>query len=117
MGQKLKAVMPSLRERKRYIVFDILSDKQFSGTAAGNAITKAVVSFVGELGLARMGLVILTDNYHANKGIVRVGHTGVDAFKASIALMSSIEGHPAVVRSVKVSGNIGVTKTAMQSTS
>lgn len=112
--QKLKPVMPSLRERKRYVAFEVLSSTRVQADSVAKALWHSVLGLVGELGAASMGLIVLTDLYNAKqRGIARVSHTGVDAFKASLAFITDIEGKPATVRSLATSGNITKAKDAI----
>ena len=113
--QKLKPVMPSLRERKRYLAFEVLSTTKVDVHAVAKAVWHAVLAFVGELGAAELGLIVLTDNYNPNKqrGVVRVSHIGIDRLKASLTFITSIEGHPASVRSLITSGNLNKAKAAI----
>ncbi|HSU72948.1 MAG TPA: Rpp14/Pop5 family protein [Candidatus Binatia bacterium] len=113
--QKLKPVMPSLREKKRYLTFEVLSDAKLDVTHVAKAVTHAVLEFVGELGMAQMGVIVLTDLYNRvrQRGVVRVSHVGVDRLKASLAFIHSIDGHPVAVKSVAVSGNIIKAKKAI----
>jgi RNase P/RNase MRP subunit POP5 len=110
---KLKPVMPSLRERKRYLTFEVISKQKISdASAVAKAITNSMLKFVGELGVSKAGLIVLSDSYKSTsqKGIVRVAHTSVDALKASLTFITSINGTPVTVRSVAVSGNINKAK-------
>lgn len=114
--QKLKPVMPSLREKKRYLAFEVLSDAKLDISHVAKTLTHAVLQFVGELGAAQMGVIVLTDLYNRAKqrGVIRVSHTGVDRLKAALALVSTIEGHPVAVRSIAVSGNLIKAKKAVE---
>ena len=112
---KLKPVLPSLRERKRYVTFEVLSEKSVSdGGAVAKAIWNSMLRFGGELGTSEAGLIVLIDQYKASsqRGIVRVAHTGVDKLKASFTFITSISGIPVTIRSVAVSGNINKAKTS-----
>jgi ribonuclease P/MRP protein subunit POP5 len=114
--QKLKPVMPSLREKKRYVAFEILSNAKLDVHAVAKAVWSAVLQFTGELGASKMGLIVLTDLYNRTKqkGIVRVAHTGLDAVRASFTFITTIDGHPVTVRSIAASGSITKAKDAIQ---
>ena len=111
--KRLKPVKPSLREKKRYLVFEVLSNTKVEAQTAAKTLWNAVLGFVGELGAAKMGLIVLNDQYSKQKGIVKVAHNMVDELKASLALITSIEGRPATVRSITVSGNLNKAKAEM----
>ncbi|MBD3318870.1 ribonuclease P protein component 2 [Candidatus Woesearchaeota archaeon] len=99
----IKPLLPSLRERKRYVVFEILGSA-ISQTLAVRTIVKAARHFMGELGLAGAGLIFIKDKYKNNRGIVRVNHRFVDPLRAALSLIKEVEGKPVIVRSLGTSG-------------
>ena len=106
---KLKSLLPTLRERKRYVVFEIVSKgriKSFAGVS--KAVWHGMLALNGQRGAAQAGMLLLPNKYNekAQRGIARVSHTAVDAFKASLATIQDIDGVPAVARSVAVSGSL-----------
>ncbi len=106
---KLKAILPTLRERKRYLAFEIISKgrtKSFSSVS--QAIWQGMLGLTGQIGAAQAGLWILPEKYNAqsNRGILRVSHKGVDALRASLAMIQSIENAPVIARSLGVSGSL-----------
>ena len=100
---KLKTLLPSLKEKKRYVAFEVLSDKAVSKESAKESIEKALLKLFGEVGMAKAGLMFLPD-WDQNKGIARVNSSCVNDLKAAMALISSINGQKAIVRSIGVSG-------------
>ena len=107
MAKKIKAVLPSLREKKRYLVFEILSPKRISSAAEASALVwDAARGFMGECGAAAAGIMVLHDHWNpaAQRGIIRVSHRAVDALKASLTLATGREGMPLIMQSISVSG-------------
>lgn len=100
---KLKTLLPSLKEKKRYVAFEVLSDKAVSQNSAKESISNALLKLFGEMGMAKAGLMFLPDWEHS-KGIARVNSSCVNDLKAAMALISSIDGDKAIVRSTGVSG-------------
>ncbi|OYT32649.1 hypothetical protein DRJ22_03800 [Candidatus Woesearchaeota archaeon] len=108
-SKRLKPVLPSLKEKKRYLVFEIISKSKIKQAAKLPEIfLKAVKNFIGELGTAGMGFRYLKENYTADmqRGMIRVNHNYVNELKSSLALIKEIERQPAIVKSVGVSGII-----------
>lgn len=97
-------LLPTLKEKKRYLAFEIITPSAVPFSAAATAITQTTSSFLGTLGMANIGMNILPDNYDSNKGLIRVSHTGVNHLKASLALITEISGKPAIVKSLGASG-------------
>lgn len=100
-NKKIKPILPSLREKKRYLGFEVLSKAKLGDFKAVSAeIMKSVSGFLGEQNLAKAGLHIFPDKYKEGKGIIKVNNKYVDHLKASLAL-SKLQ-----IRSVAVSGMI-----------
>lgn len=101
---KIKPILPSLREKKRYLAFEIISHDPISFTSANNAIYDNCFSYIGELGMSRAGVLILNDKYKNNKGIIRVNHKNVDNLKSSLMIIKDINKQDVIVRTLGVSG-------------
>ena len=99
--KKLKPVLPSLREKKRYLVFQILGRRIDDSRAASDAIIGSCNGLIGSLGMARAGIMMLHNTYDKGMGVIKVNPAYVNELRASIAL-TAIEG--AVVWSIGLSG-------------
>ena len=100
---KLKALLPSLREKKRYVSFVVESKEDLDLKQVKEAIEGSMKELVGNLGIANAGLLFLKD-WKDNKGIVRVSTKSVDQLKASLALIKEINGQKVIIKSLGVSG-------------
>ncbi|MFH1332357.1 MAG: Rpp14/Pop5 family protein [archaeon] len=100
---KIKPVLPSLREKKRYLVFEVIAKHTLSFDEVKKAVNAALLQFLGELGLARAGVIVLED-WKRNRGVMKVNNKHVDDVRAALALISRIDNEPVVVRSVGASG-------------
>ncbi|MBS3147309.1 hypothetical protein J4219_00325 [Candidatus Woesearchaeota archaeon] len=104
---RLKPLSPTLKEKKRYLAFEILSEGKIKAfSEVSKAIWASVLQFVGTKGAARLGIKLFSEKYNseAQKGLIRVIHTGLDELKASLALITSIDQHQVIVRSIGASG-------------
>ena len=102
--EKIKPLLPSLREKKRYVAFEVFSEKPVNFKQASETIINSVLKIAGLKGMAEMGLIILKDRYSKNKGIIRVSAKSINALKASFCLAKSINDQPIILRSLGVSG-------------
>jgi len=105
--KKLKPLLPTLREKKRYLAFEVLSkDKIADFDTVSNAILHASAEFLGQLGVSKAGLLVLSDKWDKNlqRGIIRVSHNHVDNLKAALTMIGKINDNEAIVKSVGVSG-------------
>ena len=61
---KLKPVLPSLREKKRYLVFEVISKGKISNAdEVSDAIWRSSLQFIGQLGAAKAGLMVLNNKW------------------------------------------------------
>ncbi len=102
MKIKQKSLLPSLREKKRYVVFEIYSKDEFSFGNIKDAIAEAYRNLFGEIGLAKAGLDFV--EFKNNKGILKVGNKELNNVKASFCMVRKINKQDVVLRSLGVSG-------------
>ena len=98
-------MLPSLREKKRYIGFEVISESEIDFKETKEAINSSFRRLVGDFGLAKAGMIFLKD-WKNQKGIIRVANTEVDKLKAAMALVQDVSGKKVIVRSFAVSGII-----------
>ena len=92
MKTKMKRLLPSLREKKRYIVFE---------TTNPNKVDKALKDFLGILGMSKVNPLVMKDKFKKNRGIVRINHAYKDEVIMALSLVN-----------VKVIGVSGILKKA-----
>ena len=103
----LKPLLPTLKEKKRYLAFEIVSKSKIKAfSEVSKAIWGSTLSFAGTKGAAKMGIWVFPEKYNMTKqrGLIRVGHRNLDELKASLALIKTIEEQPVAVRSIGASG-------------
>ncbi len=102
----LKPLLPTLKEKKRYLAFEIISKSKLAFADIKKAIWASILSFAGTKGASAMGVQVLPEKYNAQKqkGIIRVTHTGMKDLKASLTLINQIQQQPVIVRSTGASG-------------
>jgi ribonuclease P/MRP protein subunit POP5 len=105
--KKIKPLMPSLRERKRYLAFEIVSERPIENFRAVNdAIWSKSLEFIGELGCSEAGIIVMHEKYNIEKqrGVVRVNNKNLNKLRATLALIEQIEDTNVIVRSLGASG-------------
>ena len=103
----LKQLPPTLREKKRYLVFEVIAkNKVLPLSKAAKAIALTYASLHGERGAAKAGLIYVgkRSDDELQRGIIRVNRKNVTDLKAAITLVKEIEGEEAITRSIGVSG-------------
>ncbi|MBI3035858.1 hypothetical protein HYY71_06065 [Candidatus Woesearchaeota archaeon] len=104
---KLKPILPSLREKKRYLVFEVISKERIEDPGKiSNAVWNCSLKFLGLLGAAKAGIMVLSNKWDSSlqRGIIKVSHKHVDAVKAALAFAGKIDNADIIFRSLGVSG-------------
>lgn len=94
---KIKPILPSLKEKKRYILYE--------GKASRNSLKQGIRAFIGDLGMAQAGIMFIKSKN--DKGIIRTDVKWVDKVKTSLSLMKPR------VQPVKVSGTLKKLKSSL----
>ena len=97
---KIKPLLPVLKEKKRYLLYEIDGKNKISN----DEIESGVRDFIGDLGMARAGFRFVKNKN--NKGIIQVNHKYVDEVKTGLMLIKKINRNQVRFRTVKVSGVI-----------
>lgn len=119
-------LLPSLKQKKRYVVFEIISEKKFSFEEIKQEVDKALLAFLGELGVAKASPMLIKEKSQNNKRadresvsnnsvsnnkfnntfIIKVNHKYTDELKSALILIKRIKNTPIIIRSVITSGTI-----------
>ena len=103
----MKRILPSLRQKKRYLVFEIVSNKKITSfDAVSKAIWQESLAFLGELGLSKAGIRILNKRFDSKtqRGIIKVNNLYVPHLKSALLMVDKIGNQKAILKSVGVSG-------------
>ncbi len=109
---KPKMLPSSLRERKRYLVFKVLSEKPIDFKELANAVWFSALNFLGELGASRAGIWFVKNLYNEKEkiGVIRCNHTYVEELRMSLALVKTIGDMNVTIKTLGVTGTIGSAK-------
>ena len=107
INTKLKPILPSLREKKRYLVFEVISKEKIRDFGhVSEAIWRSSLKFLGQLGTAKAGIIPLNNkwDFGLQRGIIKVSHRHVDDIKSALIFADNVNGKEAIFRSLGVSG-------------
>ena len=96
---KIKGLMPSLKEKKRYIAFEAIAETDI--TNFSEETLKEVTKFMGEFGMAQAGIIPIPVQ---RGGLWRVNHNFINQTKAGLTMVTHLSGKQIVLRSLGVSG-------------
>lgn len=109
----MKSLLPSLKEKTRYIAFEIISEKAIKDfKTVEKAIKEAVLAFIGQLGLAKANLILIKDCWLPEKqrGIIKVNNQSLNEVKMSLALIKEINSNKTIINCIGVSGILNKAK-------
>jgi RNase P/RNase MRP subunit POP5 len=89
------------------LAFEVISDHEIKDfKAISKEIQDKSLLFLGQLGLAKAGIRILSEkwNLQLQKGMIKVNNKYVNELKSSLTLIEKINNKKVVVKSTGVSG-------------
>lgn len=105
----IKPILPSLREKKRYIVYDIKAEEQLSFKDVKQELEKKMLEFLGELGYGKAGVIIVNE-WQNNKGIIRTNNKTVDQVKTALTMVEKVGNKKVIIKTIGVSGVLNKVK-------
>ena len=104
----MKPLKPSLKEKKRYVVFEIISKDNHSVNDVSQAIKNKIKEFLGIKESGKAGIMFINNLWQdkTQKGVIRVNSKYVDDIRACFATLKEINCSGVLVRSLGVSGTI-----------
>ena len=102
----MKPYPPTLKEKKRYVLFEVVSGRKFGKEQVKRAVTTAVSESIGTIGLADAEFAFIDFDEKAQKGILRCTNTKLEQVKAALALLSEIDLYKAFVYIRTVTGSL-----------
>lgn len=112
MTDKLKTLPSSYREKKRYVTFKIISEREFDAKDLVKALWKNLVSNMGLIDVAKTNFHFFTELYDPKdkKFVVRCMPADVERLRLSFALLTDVDGIPISIVSIGVSGTMRASK-------
>lgn len=102
----------TLRERKRYVAYQLISESKVNFSDVTNTIWHSLLNFLGELGTADSHIWVIKNIYDEEKqiGLVKCKHTAVEQVRAALALIQRIGDMRVVFKILGVSGTLKAAK-------
>jgi len=100
----MKSLLPSLKEKKRYIAFDVINGNNLNQDDIEGTIYSNCKNFIGNLNYAKAGINILSEKGDNKKGVIRVNTKYTDHVKSALMMIKDINGNKVIFKSTKVSG-------------
>ncbi len=102
------------RVRKRYLALRVESDQNVNERDLMDAVWSAVLKLFGEYGASQTNLRFIKYELERSYMVIHCSHLALENVRASIASITEIQGKPAVVHVIGVSGTLrGLRKKAL----
>lgn len=101
-------LLPTLKENKRYIIFEVISARQFSFPEIKQAVDSALQFFLGQLGLSKAAPLLLKEKFSQDRQrfVIKVNQKYTDEIKSALILSKKIKNTPVIIKSIITSGTL-----------
>ena len=96
----MKPLLPTLKEKKRYLVFEVVSKKPVKLNKV--ELMNKIHDFLGILSSSKAGIQLIKTK--GNRGILRVSHKYVDHLKSALLFIKDLSDQDVILNTVTVSG-------------
>jgi ribonuclease P/MRP protein subunit POP5 len=105
---RLKILLPSLRERKRYILFKIISEEPINYDLFKDLLNSTILKFYGELTFGKFGFKFLDERWNEKEqiGVIKCNNKFVSNIIVAFGLLQRIGESRINIKILKVSGTI-----------
>ena len=100
----MKRLLPSLRAKKRYLAFELISEAPVSRSDLSKEIMFSASSLLGDVDTSKCDIKLL--GFEDWKGIIQCSHTKVKETRASLATLTRINGKRATLHVLGTSGTV-----------
>lgn len=101
----MKPILPTLKERNRYLVYEIKSKNKLDLKDVKKELLQGILRFLGELETAKSFILVL-DDWKNNKGIIKVNNKYVDKVRVALMLIKYINKKDIIIQTKKVCGTL-----------
>ncbi len=112
MTDKPQILPPTLRDRKRYLAFKIISENKVNYYDLSNTMWHSILNFLGEFGSSESDPWIIKDSYKEDEqiGLIKCSHVSVEKVRAALALVQRIGDTRVIIQVLGISGTIKAAK-------
>lgn len=105
---RLKILLPSLREKNRYIKFKVISEEPIIYSDLESGVYNVLLDFYGEYGISHTNMWLIKNLYNPDEqvGVIRCNNRSVSKIIACLGLISRLGDTRVIFKILKVSGTI-----------
>ncbi len=102
----MKPLPPTLRDRRRYVAFEIASSKVFSKKQVEKEINNVIFKALGLFGFSNSGFWLVKYYEKQKAGIIRVNNDYLNLVLFALGFFEKIENEKIVVKIIRVTGTV-----------
>lgn len=99
----MKPLLPTLKERQRYIVYEVITAHQANADISEQLLQR-LSDILGTFGMADAGILSVSYDTKTQTGILRVNHTEVPKVRAALLMITHLGKQQVLIRTLGVSG-------------
>jgi len=106
--ERLKILLPTLREKERYVSFQVISEEPITYSDLESAIWNQLLDFYGEYGVSKTSMWLVKNLWDEKNqvGVIRCNNRSVSQVIAGLGLISRLGDIRVIVNILKVSGTL-----------
>jgi len=108
VASRPKTLPPTLRERERYIAYEIISEEPVDFGEFISSFYQSLFNLVGELGASEVNAWVIRDDWdqERQRGIIKCDHRHVNETRVALALITHVGNTMVIVRTLGISGTL-----------
>lgn len=105
---RLKILLSTLREKDRYISFQVISEEPIEYSDLESGILNTFLDFYGEFGFSKLSFWLIKNLYEPERqiGVIRCNNKSVQQTVAGLGLISRLGETRITIKIFKISGTI-----------
>ena len=103
LGGYMKPILPSLREKNRYVAYKVKSEEKLGFGEVKRALEHSCLRMMGQLQMASSGFRVMNE-WQNNMGIIKINNQYLNEAHASLLFIKEVNGKKAALESVYTSG-------------
>ena len=104
--KSIKPIPSSYRGKKRYILFELISEKKLNEKDVSRELWHNFLRLFGSIGCAKAKIWFILFDTKKNKGIIRCANETVEEVKAGLLFLKDVKGAAVIPKILLVSGSI-----------
>ena len=106
---KVNLLKPSMRENKRYMAYEIMSNNPLS-KGIDKILLDKIKSLLGVFNAGKAGVMSVKYNKNNQRGILRVNRGFTDNIRSCFVMIKRLNSEKVLIRTLKVSGMVNKAK-------